>query len=201
MSSEDKRSIRIADFLKREDISASERSFALSIESFMGRNGRISNKQWSAFQRMEARYSPEVIAQRAQWYESWTSEKAENIIIAAKYYRANPPYFGDLADKVLTDPDFVPSEKQYRKMVENKYVQKVLLTMRSEPIFEVGALVQVRKTARGSSWPLRERNALVVANNGPVTSAAKGARTYTILPFGESNTVDIQERYLKKKRR
>lgn len=197
----DSQATRIASFLTRQDISSSEKSFAESIHAFMSRKGRISNKQWSAFQRMEARYSPEVIAQRAQWYDAWSEEKADNIRIAAQYYRANPPYFEDLADKVLEDADFIPSEKQYRKMVDNKYVQKVLLTMRSEPIFEVGALVQVRKTARGSSWLLRERNALVVANNGPVTSAAKGARTYTILPFGESNTVDIQERYLKKKRK
>ena len=201
MVSEDKRSNRIKAFLKRADISSSERSFATSIDTYMSAHNRISNKQWSAFQRMEARYSPEVIAQRAQWYEAWTEEKAQNILVAAKYYRANPPYFGDLAEKVIEDPNFIPSEKQYRKMVENKYVQKVLATTYSEPIFEVGALVQVRKTARGASWLLRERNALVVANNGPVTSAAKGARTYTILPFGESNTVDIQERYLKKKRR
>jgi len=201
MVSEDKRSNRIKAFLKRTDISSSERSFATSIDTYMSAHNRISNKQWSAFQRMEARYSPEVIAQRAQWYEAWTQEKAQNILVAAKYYRANPPYFGDLAEKVIEDPNFIPSEKQYRKMVENKYVQKVLATTYSEPIFEVGALVQVRKTARGASWLLRERNALVVANDGPVTSAAKGARTYTILPFGESNTVDIQERYLKKKRR
>ena len=201
MVSEDKRSNRIKAFLKRTDISSSERSFATSIDTYMSAHNRISIKQWSAFQRMEARYSPEVIAQRAQWYEAWTQEKAQNILVAAKYYRANPPYFGDLAEKVIEDPNFIPSEKQYRKMVENKYVQKVLATTYSEPIFEVGALVQVRKTARGASWLLRERNALVVANDGPVTSAAKGARTYTILPFGESNTVDIQERYLKKKRK
>ena len=193
-------STRITTFLQREDISMSERSFGDSIIGFYNVHGRISNKQWSAFERMEARYSPEVIAQRARWYGEWTPEKAENLTIAANYYRANPPYFGDLADKVLTDPEFVPSEKQYRKMVENKYVQKVITTMHTAPVFEVGALVQVRKTASGRSWALRNRNALVVANNGPVTSAAKGARTYTILPFGEPNTVEIQERWLKKKR-
>ena len=86
-------------------------------------------------------------------------------------------------------------------MVENKFVQKVITTLESDPIFSIGALVQVRKTARGPSYFLRDRIAMVVANNGPVISAARGARTYTILPFGEPNTVDIQERYLKKKRR
>ena len=196
----DTQATRIHAFLNREDISPSEKSFAGSISDYLARKGRISNNQWAAFQRMEARYSPEVIAQRAAWYDAWNEEKAANLQIAAHYYRANPPYFGDLATRVIDDPEFIPSEKQYRKMVENKYVQKVLATTRTAAAFEVGALVQVRKTARGSIYPLRERIAMVVTNDGPVTSAAKGARTYTILPFGESNTVDIQERYLKKKR-
>ena len=196
----DNQAARITKFLALETISASERSFAESIQGFMNRMGRISNNQWSAFQRMEARHSPEVLAQRKVWHEAWTDKKAANMRVAARYYAANPPYFGDLAERVLEDPTFVPSEKQYRKMVENKYVQKVLATLESTPVFDVGALVQVRKTARGASWPLRDRIAMVVANNGPVTSAARGARTYTILPFGEANTVDIQERYLKKKR-
>ena len=196
----DNQTAHLEKFLANEHISRSERSFGESLMGSLKRFGRLTNRQWSAFQKMEARYSPEVIAQRKQWTDSWDEQKSADMTAAAHYYRANPPYFGDLADKVLDDAGFIPSEKQYRAMVENKYVQKVLTTLKSEPVFSVGALVQVRKTARGHSYALRNRNALVVANNGPVTSAAKGARTYTILPFGESNTFDIQERYLKKKR-
>ena len=122
------------------------------------------------------------------------------MLIAANYYRANPPYFGDLATKVIEDKSFIPSEKAYRKMVENKYVQKVIATVNTSPQFEVGALVQVRRTASKAAYKLRDRVAMVVANDGPVKSAAKGARTYTVLPFGESQTVQIEERYLKKKR-
>jgi len=190
----------IEKFLAIEGVKDSERSFALSLRGSITKYGRLTNRQWSAFQRMEARYNPEVIAQRKQWVDSWNEEKAENIRHAARYYRANPPYFADLADNVLTDSDFVPSEKQYRAMVENKYTQKVLEMIKNTPIFPVGALVQVRKTAKGGAWKFRERPAMIIANDGPVTSAAKGARTYTILPFGESITFDIQERYLKKKR-
>tara|TARA_R110000751_G_scaffold217660_2_gene320675 strand:+ start:276 stop:728 length:453 start_codon:yes stop_codon:yes gene_type:complete len=150
---------------------------------------------------MEARYNEEVIAQRKMWSDNWCEKKARYSKIAARYYIGNPPWFSDLATKILEEKDFILSEKQYRKMVENKFVQKVITTLESDPIFSIGALVQVRKTARGPSYFLRDRIAMVVANNGPVISAARGARTYTILPFGEPNTVDIQERYLKKKRR
>ena len=196
----DNQAARLQKFLANENISQSERSFGESLMGSMKKFGRLSNRQWSAFQRMEARYSPEVIAQRKMWTEAWNDTKLANLKVAARYYRANPPYFSDLADKILEDATFIPSEKQYRSMVENKYVQKVLATLETEPVFCVGALVQVRRTARGPIYGLRERIAMVVANDGPVTSAAKGARTYTILPFGESNTVSIQERYLKKKR-
>jgi len=196
----DNQSTHLEKFLANEGISQSERHFGESLMGSLRRFGRLSNRQWSAFQRMEARYSPEVIAQRKQWTDSWNEQKAADMKAAANYYQANPPYFSDLADKVLDDSEFIPSEKQYRAMVENKYVQKVLAMLKSEPIFPIGALVQVRKTARGIAWKFRERPALVISNEGPILSAAKGARTYTVLPFGESNTFDIQERYLKKKR-
>jgi hypothetical protein len=191
---------RLTTFLARTDIKPSERNFGDSLKSWYDKKGRLSQGQWSAFQKMEARYNPQVIAQRQAWYDSWDETKAAHMLIAAHYYRANPPYFGDLATKVIDDKSYIPSEKAYRKMVENKYVQKVIATVNSAPIFEVGALVQVRRTASKGAYKLRDRVAMVVANDGPVRSSAKGARTYTILPFGESQTIQIEERYLKKKR-
>ena len=191
---------RLDTLLARTDITPSERSFGESLRGGIKKYGRLTNNQWSAFQRMEARYDPKVIAQRQAWYDAWTEEKAKNIRVAAEYYLANPPYFGDLARKIMEDDSYIPSEKSYRKMVENKYVQKVLATVNSTPAFDVGALVQVRKTAKKAAWNLRDRVAMVVSNTGPVRSSAKGGRTYTILPFGESQTVQIEERYLKRKR-
>tara|TARA_R110000744_G_scaffold178521_3_gene297430 strand:- start:633 stop:1232 length:600 start_codon:yes stop_codon:yes gene_type:complete len=193
---------RLEEFLNNKEISSSERSFGNSLKQYMERHQRdMTDSQWASFQRMEARYSPEVIALRQAWFDTWTPEKAENCKIAATYYMNNPPYFGRLSSQIMNDPEFIPSQKDYTKIVENKYVQKVIAMLKSEPIFKVGTLVQIRKTARGESYPLRNRVAMVVANNGPVTSAAKGSKAYTVLPFGESSTIDIKERYLKKKRR
>lgn len=191
---------RLETFLARTDIRDSERKFGDSLKEWFDKKGRLSQGQWSAFQRMEARYKPEVLAQRQAWYDQWTPEKAKHLNIAARYYQANPHYFADLAARVLEDSDYIPSEKAYRKMVENKYVQKVIATINTPPQFPVGSLVQVRRTASKGAYKLRDRVAMVVANDGPVNSPAKGARTYTVLPFGESQTVQIQERYLKRKR-
>ena len=191
---------RLETFLARTDIRDSERKFGDSLKEWFDKKGRLSQGQWSAFQRMEAGYKPEVLAQRQAWYDQWTEEKAKHLKIAARYYQANPPYFADLAARVLEDSEYIPSEKAYRKMVENKYVQKVITTINTPPQFPVGSLVQVRRTASKGAYKLRDRVAMVVANDGPVNSPAKGARTYTVLPFGESQTVQIQERYLKRKR-
>ena len=147
---------------------------------------------------MEARFDPKVIAERQNWTDSWTDEKAKNLRVAAGYYLQNPPYFGEIAAKIVSDETYVPSAKLYRKMVENKYVQKVLATCASEPVFAIGSLVKVRKTSRNHR--LRDRIAMVVDNNGEVKTSAKGGKTYTILPFGESNTIQIEERWLKRHR-
>jgi len=191
---------RITTLLARTDLTTSTRSFAESLQGSCKRWGSLTPKQWSAFQRMEARFSQEVMASQKAWKDAWTEEKARNLKIAAEYYLMNPPYFGDAATTIMEEEAYVPSEKLYRKMVENKYVQKVLATRAAAALYPAGSLVMVRKTARKQAYRYRDRIAMVVSTDGPINSAAKGAKTYTVLPFGESNTIQIQERWLKRHR-
>jgi len=189
---------RLDTFLAMETITPSERSFGESLKKNVLKWGKLTDKQWSAFQRMESRYNPEVIAAQKAWKDDWNEEKARKLKVAAEYYLMNPPYFGDAAKTIMEDETYVPSEKLYRKMVENKYVQKVLVTMAADALYPAGSLVMVRKTARSHAYAFRDRIAMVVSTDGPIRSAAKGAKTYTVLPFGESRTIQIQERWLKK---
>ena len=191
---------RLDTFLALSDISKSERSFGESLHGSVKKWGKLTPKQWSAFERMEARHGPEVKASRKAWNDAWNDEKARKLKVAAEYYLHNPPYFGDAARSIMADETYIPSEKLYRKMVENKYVQKVLATLEADALYPAGSLVKVRKTARRASYNLRDRIAMVVSTDGPVKTAAKGAKTYVILPFGESATVEIQERWLEKHR-
>jgi len=191
---------RITTLLARTDLTTSTRSFAESLHGSCKKWGTLTDKQWSAFQRMEARFSPKVMASQKAWKDAWNEEKASNLRIAAEYYLMNPPYFGDAANSIMKDKAYVPSEKLYRKMVENKYVQKVIATRAADALYPAGSLVKVRKTARKQAYRYRDRIAMVVSTDGPVYSAAKGAKTYTILPFGESATIQIQERWLKRHR-
>jgi len=191
---------RLDAFLLENQISKSERSFGESLKQSISKWGKLTDNQWNAFQRMEARHSPEVQAARERWYEDWNDEKARKLRIAVEYY-SYTEYYSRTVAAVMADHSFVPSEKDYRKIVENKYAQKVIEMLAEDPLYPVGSLVQVRKTARKHAYSLRDRCALVVVNDGPVRSAAKGSRTYTILPFGESNTVTVEERWLKKARK
>lgn len=194
----DKQAERIQKLVENPNLNNWEKNFANSVSSYFQRHGRVSNKQWALVQKIEANYSPEVIAQRQAWKDNWSEEQQFRWQTALSYYDANPPYYQELVARYATGG--IPTEKEYRKLVENKYVQNVIATIQSEPLYSVGSLVQVRKTAKGGFYRLRNQFALVVDNNGPVTSATKGARTYSILPFGEAAPIKIQERWLKKKR-
>lgn len=194
----DKQSERIQKLVENPNLNNWEKGFITSVNSYFQKHGRVSNKQWATIQKVEANYSPEVIAQRQAWKDDWDEEKEFFWSTALGYYQANPPYYQSLIARY--EDGGIPTEKEYRKLVDNKYVQNVIATIKAEPLYPVGSLVQVRKTAKGSHYRLRNQFALVVNNDGPVTSATKGSKIYSILPFGEAAPIRIQERWLKKKR-
>jgi len=196
----DKQAERIQKLVENPNLNNWEKGFITSVNSYFQKHGRVSNKQWATIQKVEANYSPEVIAQRQAWKDSWGAEQQFRWQTALNYYSTGEGrgYFLSLISRY--EDGGIPTEKEYRKLVDNKYVQNVIETIQSEPLYDVGSLVQVRRTAKGSFYRYRDCIALVVDNSGPVTSATKGAKTYSILPFGETAPVKIQERWLKKKR-
>ena len=190
---------RLATFAARTDVTASNLEFAKSLLSNCKKWNGLTPKQETAFTRMEARYSPEAKLQRDNWEANYTSEMREKARIMAHYYQANPPYFGDLATRILTEEGYVPSEKAYRKMCENKYASKVFKAHNAEPKFQPGSLVVVRSNARASRT-LKNKPCLVIKADLPIRSAANGSKLYSVLPFGEAVPTQIEERWLKKHR-
>jgi len=188
----------IAKKKKEEDPSALE--FLESLKSSLEKWGNLTAKQISAFERIEYLSSKEGM----QYAEAWQKEYVENLTekakVCAKYYLANPPYFNDLSTKILSQSDFVPTEKQYRALCENKYTTRVLKEAAREPSYATGDIVQVRDatTMPYHLYPLRGKPCVVIENDtGAITTHAVGAKLYRVLPFGQSTTVDCQERYLK----
>lgn len=201
MSKEHKK--RLGAFRARTDINPGERHFADSLAQFVERVGRMTDPQWSAFERMEARYSEENIRIRKNWELMWNEEKAAELEIAKVYYSKNG-YFQRLIEKITQQEDYIPTQGEYNKLIKNnKYVQKVLAQTRATPLYAAGSLVKIRKSRQLPRQLniFADRIAVVISNNGPIISATKGSRPYIILPFGTDTPVSTEERWLKQKRK
>jgi len=185
------------------EFSAWENTFLSSIKEGLKRYGGLTGNQEKTLQKIEVSKDPTVIANRRDWKANYGCDLRAKMKVAARYYLNNPPYFSDLAQRVLNDGAFVPTEKQYRAMVENKYVQKVLDNMNSVPTFSVGSMAQVRQTAPPAlSAKKRYANKMVMIIDYPdkVAGAAKGAIPVIVLPVGSSEVFETEVRWLKRVR-
>jgi len=177
-----------------------ERSFLGSLLESAKKWGRMTAKQNDVLQRIEKKTDPKIQAQRKAWSENWTPEMRAKAVFAAKYYKANPPYFSDAADRILSNEDYIPTEKLYRKMVENNYVRRAA-SNNVEPIkYPVGTMVTVRDAqgVSGNLRPYRGQKVIVIEADEIVMSATKGSRRYSVLPIGGAQAIETEERYLKK---
>lgn len=177
-----------------------ERSFLGSLLDSAKKWGRLTAKQHEVYQRIERKSDPAHIKAVNDWRENFTEEMREAAVFAANYYKANPPYFGDAATRILNDSSYIPTEKLYRKMVLNKYVQRAMEHAKSGPLYEVGTMVTVRnsQSVRGLLSRHKNQPVLIVEAQQDVTSATKGARKYKVLPIGGDKPIETEERYLKK---
>jgi len=174
--------------------------FLQSLRNNLEKWGKLTEKQSKAFERIEYLSSPEGIAAVQKWRQEYGQDHKEKALICARYYLANPPYFNDLAQKIVSTSDFVPTENQYRAMCDNNYTKRVLAEFERPPIYEKSAIVQIRH-AQSLPYHLHEirgQPCVVIANNtGTIVTHATGAKIYKILPFGQTKMFECQERYLK----
>jgi len=194
--------VRIDKILANDSgLSVWERDFLSSIKDGVKRYGSLTGKQESILQRVEKKLDPDVQAARKAWNDSFSEEMRDKMRVAARYYLNNPPYFADLAHRVLGDDSLVPTEKQYRAMVENKYVAKVLDNMASVPTFPVGTIARVRTVVTGHKMRNhRDKMVMIIDYPDKVAGAAKGAVPVIVLPVGDSETIETEVRWLKKAR-
>jgi hypothetical protein len=187
---------RIKALLDSGDLNEGTKDFMDSLSGSFKKYGGLTPKQFGALAKVEYRYSPEAKKSREEWEAEYDDDMRRVAQICARYYQANPPYFEDLASKVLNDANFVPTRKQYRAMCQNKYAVKVLASTEGDAKYPAGTWVEGRST---SPSDVRGKVCVVIATDStPVTSAAKGAKTYTLLPLGGVQTITAEERQIKK---
>lgn len=179
-----------------------ERGFLESLLTSAKKWGRLTERQSVTFKRIEYNTNPEVVNARNNWVNDWNEDKRAKVVFAAEYYKQNPPYFSGPATRILTDPDYIPTEKLYRKMVENKYVTRAMSNTAAEPLYKPGCFATVRNNYSTQTMrdlaALRDKQVLVISVDEKTLSATKGSKKYTILPIGATDTIVVEERHLKK---
>ena len=167
-----------------------------------GRN--LSPRQIEILEKIESEHSDEAVNAAAAWNNNFSEDMRERLPVVARYYRREG-YFSNLVDRVLTldgqSTTFIPSEKQYRKITENKYAQKVLKAHFDAPKYPAGSMVQLRPYASYTALQkVGDRPCVVISTTEPIVSAAKGAKMYRVLPFGSTDLIFVEERHIKKAR-
>lgn len=180
-----------------QNLTAWERNFIDSIKDGWQKYGSVTEKQHGMIQKLADRYNPENIKAREDWTSNFDDDKRARLQVMAHYYKANPPYFGDLASRVLEDPNYIPTEKAYSAMCDNKYSQKVMDIHNGSPIYPAGTMA-VARDSRQTPYQIRGKTVIVIEHPTGVYNAAKDARRVVVLPVGESEAIETEERWLKK---
>ena len=190
-----------------QDLSPWERGFMESVMNQWNRRGSLSPRQVEIVEKIEKKYSAEERAARKVWSKSFDDEKKRIAKLVAHYYQSTG-YFRDLVQRILEskDNDFTMTERQYTAMCCNKYAKKVLDASSAAPLYPVGSMAVVRKSLSGvniggirTAWQRANTDLVVVlSTDEPITSAAKGCKTYKIVFVGDSEPVTIEERDLKR---
>jgi len=188
---------RLKSLLENTEVPENTIGFLQSLVDANEKYSGLTSRQAEALGKIEQRFSANAVAERKAWAGEYNEERQATAKICAEYYLANPPYYRDLAEKVLNDPEFVPTERQWRALCENKYAKKVLAATEAAPKYNVGDWVQGRANSRRE---LRNHSMMVIIETDaqPVTNAARGTKVYRVLPVGSPATLLCEERDIKK---
>ena len=179
------------------DESSWDFGFMESLEEQLTKRGKLSPRQEEVLQQVEGRWSD--LSSRASWAQAWSEDQDIKFNIALQYYRKTG-YYGNIVYKYLTTEGIrcagSPSEKEYNKLVLNKYAGGVIRNVQCESKFPVGGTAVFRTSARTYRGKV-----CVILKHGKaehVNSHAKGAKPIQVLPIGAAAPIWTEERWLKK---
>ena len=199
---------RLNDLLSRVEGDQWAGRFVMSLAEQVQLGRDLSPKQVKILEKIESENSDAARQKAATWRADYATPGEDGVsprdraVIAANYYQGQGAgYFAAVVTKVLSGE--VPSVKQYRKMVENKYAQKAIEATLSPVKYPVGSFVALRSAAPYGARSVAGNKPCVViqTNAAPVASAARGAKIYKLLPIGGTKPLLVEERYIKKMRK
>ena len=231
-------SSRIAKMLACRFLDRWTREFCDSIRIQVEKGYKLSEKQINIFEKKEKIFCPDpkTVALKeekyARWVSNWDADKKNAFEVCARYYTSDKEvraYYSSITSRIVWhdgpvesrktnwEATAIPSEFNYRKLVENKYAKKVLKNFYSAAKFAVGSPVQIRNN-QDTRWRLdpqlmyldapkfgymnrgvlTARPYIVIDNSDPGCSPYKRRRNYCVLGAGHATPINIEERYLMK---
>ena len=200
--------MKFDEILANASLPFKKREFVESVKMFYETRGHITPAQEKYWNSIYEDYCETGRAKREAWVAGYDAEKKKIALICAKYYFHNSQgYFQALASQVIENPDFIPSEKQYKAMCTNKYAVRIIEETAGTPKYEVGSFVQFRagkipyNLRAQVLGPTSTNCAMVLETNAfPPRVAAKGSKMYRVLIVGDATPILAEERQLKKYR-
>ncbi len=194
---------RLATLADRVDPGTWDAGFVESVSAQIQRGRDLSPNQLEFVSKVDARWTDEARASANTWKQTYLDsvEMQEKSRIVATYYSITG-YYAGLADNILHMEGFVPTEKQYKSITNNKFAKKILEAWYNDPKYPVGSYVVVRDTAPGMVRGKAKNVPCVIlkTNAAYPRCAAKGTKIYQILPFGSPAAIMVEERHVKKAR-
>lgn len=188
-------------------------SFANSVLSQAKVGRALSDNQLATIAKLEGE-----IKDQAAFSQSFTVEDRALFARAVAYYRSTG-YFSNVIAAVDADPNYVPSKAIFAKMTENSFFKRILAAEQEPAKFSEGDIVSISKAIVNSSRgrelmrqirsklgldlytarpPSEIRGMILVSDAAPVKSPVRGAKLYSVLLFGLSAPMNIEERDLRR---
>ncbi len=174
-----------------------DHTFVTSLAEQNDSGRTLSSRQSEILDKIVNRYSDASINKSREWASEYDEAKRVKAGRMARYY-VKAGYFNDLAERIINDPAFVPTMKQYNAITTNKYAAKVLAGYETPAKYAVGSTVLPASACPQARW--FRRGGLILTDGETVTSACKGNRVYKVLPIGGMRPLLVEERHIKKHR-
>jgi hypothetical protein len=167
----------------------------------------LSERQMEIVGDIESRHDPRAMN---KWMQEYFQTFHKSAVVLAGYYESTA-YYASFVSRMrrlqkaiaanAPEADLkanVPSRDFISKLMTNKFAKKVLKAHYSVPKYANGSWVSVRSTASWTAKRMLVRGGIVIDSQQQIVSAAAGAKRYRVLPIGSTETLMIEERYLKK---
>ena len=166
--------------------SGAKQGFLSSLQNFYKKMNYLSDKQYIALERMYADYS----VNHSEWRQNFSDEKKNIFKLCCEFYKTTK-WYSSIVVKYQRDQNYIPTEKEYKVLCENKYATLLISEYNKAPAYSLGEMIRVRK-----------KNDYGVGNVleilPEIDVAVRGGRKYKVYfpNIGNGNTLIMQERHI-----